>query len=71
MNANILGSDQIDKITLEIAQAEEQTYSDVQELAEDLPDHAPRFILLSYPLELVRRLLNSIMIMALLTCAHH
>jgi hypothetical protein len=29
-------------------------YSDVQSIADELPDHAPRFVLLSYPLTLVR-----------------
>lgn len=44
----------IDKQTKEIRQDEEQTvYKSLDELAEDLPDHAPRFVLLSYPLTLV------------------
>ncbi|KAL8804149.1 MAG: hypothetical protein Q9200_005944 [Gallowayella weberi] len=43
---------QIDKHTLEIAQADETTYTNVQELGDELPDHSPRFILLSYPLTL-------------------
>jgi len=44
----------IDKHTLEIKQDEEKTvYKDLQELGEDLPDHSPRFILLSYPLTLL------------------
>ncbi|KAL8713048.1 MAG: hypothetical protein Q9220_002908 [cf. Caloplaca sp. 1 TL-2023] len=43
---------QIDKHSLEIAQADDATYSNVQELADDLPDHSPRFVLLSYPLTL-------------------
>jgi len=43
----------IDKKTLEIKQDEEKTvYNDLQEIAEDLPDHSPRFILLSFPLTL-------------------
>jgi hypothetical protein len=46
--------DQIDKKTLEISQADEETYTKVQELGDELPDHAPRFVLLSYPLTLVR-----------------
>jgi hypothetical protein len=29
-------------------------YKSLEELADDLPDHAPRFVLLSYPLTLVR-----------------
>lgn len=40
---------------MEIKQDEEKTvYKDLQEIGEDLPDHSPRFILLSYPLTLVR-----------------
>ncbi|KAK8219173.1 hypothetical protein M8818_000905 [Zalaria obscura] len=42
--------DQIDKKTLEISQAEDEVYSNLQELGDELPDHSPRFILLSYPL---------------------
>ena len=45
--------DQIDKSTLEIAPADDETYSNMQELADELPDHSPRYILLSYPLTLV------------------
>lgn len=48
-----LGADQIDKHSLEIAQADDETYTNVQELADELPDHSPRFVLLSYPLTLV------------------
>ena len=44
----------IDKHSLEIKQDEEKTvYKDLQEIADDLPDHSPRFVLLSYPLTLV------------------
>ena len=46
-------ADQIDKHSLEIAQADDETYTNMQELAEELPDHSPRYILLSYPLTLV------------------
>jgi len=43
----------IDKQTKEIRQDEDQTvYKSLDELADDLPDHAPRFVLLSYPLTL-------------------
>ncbi|ELR03766.1 hypothetical protein VC83_05615 [Pseudogymnoascus destructans] len=43
----------IDKITLEIRLDDEGIiYHDLEELGEELPDHAPRFILLSYPLTL-------------------
>ena len=47
-------ADQIDKQTLEIAQADGETYSNMQDLADELPDHSPRYVLLSYPLTLVR-----------------
>ncbi|EON60958.1 hypothetical protein W97_00168 [Coniosporium apollinis CBS 100218] len=43
---------QIDKKTLEIEQADDSIYRDMQSLAEELPDHSPRFVLLSYPLTL-------------------
>ncbi|KAK4080260.1 hypothetical protein Trihar35433_1365 [Trichoderma harzianum] len=43
--------DLIDKTTHEIHQdADKVTYTSLDEIADDLPDHAPRFILLSYPL---------------------
>ena len=51
-------SDQIDKHTLEIAQADNEVYTNMQELADELPDHSPRYILLSYPLTLVRSAVN-------------
>lgn len=41
----------IDKKTHEIKQDEDQTvYTSLEEIGEDLPDHSPRFVLLSYPL---------------------
>ncbi|KAL7950159.1 glia maturation factor beta [Trichoderma barbatum] len=41
----------INKTTHEILQdADKVTYTSLDEIADDLPDHAPRFILLSYPL---------------------
>ncbi|KAI4205345.1 MAG: hypothetical protein LQ350_000385 [Teloschistes chrysophthalmus] len=43
---------QIDKHSLEIAQADDDSYTTMQALADELPDHSPRFILLSYPLTL-------------------
>jgi len=47
-------TDLIDKTTLEIKQdPDKTTYKNLEDIAEDLPDHAPRFILLSYPLTLV------------------
>lgn len=46
--------DQIDKTTLEISPADDEVYSDMSMLGDELPDHSPRFVLLSYPLTLVR-----------------
>ena len=44
----------IDKTTLEIKQDEDRTvYKKLQDIGDDLPDHSPRFVLLSYPLTLV------------------
>ncbi|KAF1982222.1 glia maturation factor beta [Aulographum hederae CBS 113979] len=43
---------QIDKKTLEISQDGTETYTSLPLLGDDLPDHSPRFILLSYPLTL-------------------
>lgn len=45
----------IDKQTLEIKQdpASETSYTTLSEIGDDLPDHAPRYVLLSYPLTLV------------------
>ncbi|KAB5545931.1 GMF family protein [Coniochaeta sp. 2T2.1] len=43
----------IDKSTHEIKQdPDKTTYTTLDEIAEDLPDHTPRFVLLSYPLTL-------------------
>ncbi|KAI9679351.1 MAG: hypothetical protein M1817_005372 [Caeruleum heppii] len=42
---------QINKQTLEIAQDGGEVYN-MSELADELPDHSPRFILLSYPITL-------------------
>ncbi|KAK4466429.1 hypothetical protein QBC42DRAFT_83880 [Cladorrhinum samala] len=43
----------IDKATKEIRQDEDETvYTSLDDLAEDLPDHSPRFVLLSYPMTL-------------------
>ncbi|KAL3418508.1 GMF family protein [Phlyctema vagabunda] len=43
----------IDKSTLEIRQDDEKVvYKDLQDIADDLPDHSPRYVLLSYPLTL-------------------
>ncbi|KAI1608164.1 hypothetical protein EDD36DRAFT_500121 [Exophiala viscosa] len=43
---------QIDIKTQEIKPSSDETYTDVLELADDLPDSSPRFVLLSYPLTL-------------------
>ncbi|PHH65839.1 hypothetical protein CDD81_1208 [Ophiocordyceps australis] len=43
----------IDKNTHEIRQDQDATiYRSLDDVAEDLPDHAPRFVLLSYPMTL-------------------
>lgn len=43
----------IDKHTLEIKQDEDKiVYKTLEDIGEDLPDHSPRFVLLSYPLTL-------------------
>ncbi|CEJ85101.1 Putative GMF family protein [[Torrubiella] hemipterigena] len=43
----------IDKNTHEIRQDDDKTvYTSLDEIGDDLPDHAPRFVLLSYPLTL-------------------
>lgn len=43
---------QIDKKTLEIAQSDDEVYNNLQDIADELPDNSPRFVLLSYPLTL-------------------
>ncbi|MCJ1335399.1 hypothetical protein MMC09_000669 [Bachmanniomyces sp. S44760] len=43
---------QIDKSTLEIAQADDVVYKNMMDLGDELPDHSPRYVLLSYPLTL-------------------
>ena len=45
--------DQIDKTTLEIAQSDDEVYTDMATLSDELPGHSPRYVLLSYPLTLV------------------
>lgn len=51
----MLPTDLIDKKTHEIKQDEDKVvYKSLEEIAEDLPDNSPRYILLSYPLTLVR-----------------
>lgn len=43
----------IDNKTQEIRAQDNDTYSDMLEIADELPDSSPRFVLLSYPLTLV------------------
>ncbi|KAF2720619.1 hypothetical protein K431DRAFT_304265 [Polychaeton citri CBS 116435] len=47
--------DLIDKKNMEIKPEDGQVYSNVQELADELPDNSPRYILLSYPITMVSR----------------
>lgn len=47
--------DMIDTKTQEIKAADKETYSDMRDVGDGLPDSSPRFILLSYPLTLVSR----------------
>lgn len=48
-------TDLIDKTTKEIKQDDDKVvYKTLEEIGDDLPDHSPRFVLLSYPLTLVR-----------------
>ncbi|KAH8758428.1 GMF family protein [Diaporthe sp. PMI_573] len=43
----------IDKASKEIKQDDEKTvYKSLEEIGDDLPDHSPRFVLLSYPMTL-------------------
>lgn len=46
-------ADMIDIKTQEIKAAGDDTFSDLRDLADELPDSSPRFILLSYPMTLV------------------
>lgn len=47
--------DLIDTKTKEIRPENDEVYSKLEDLAHDLPDSSPRFILLSYPLTLVSK----------------
>lgn len=38
---------------MEIKQATDDVYTKMDEIADELPDNSPRFVLLSYPLTLV------------------
>ncbi|PPJ60682.1 hypothetical protein CBER1_03463 [Cercospora berteroae] len=44
--------DHINKSNMEICPEDTQIYTNMQELADELPDNTPRYILLSYPLTL-------------------
>ncbi|KAF7194150.1 Actin-depolymerizing factor gmf1, partial [Pseudocercospora fuligena] len=44
--------DQIDKSNLEIQPEDNEVYTKIQDLQDELPDNTPRYILLSYPLTL-------------------
>jgi len=49
----MLNEDEIDKNSQEIIQSPDTlVYKDLQSIADDLPTHSPRFVLLSYPIEL-------------------
>lgn len=50
-------TDMIDAKSLEIRPVDGEVYSKMEELADELPDSSPRFILLSYPLTMVVHLL--------------
>lgn len=53
--ATSFSPDYIDKNTHEIKQDDDKVvYKSLEEIGDDLPDHSPRFVLLSYPLTLVR-----------------
>lgn len=49
--------DMIDSKSQDIKPASDETYSDMLDLADELPDSSPRFVLLSYPLTLVQHTL--------------
>ena len=53
MAADRAEEDQIDKSNMEIKQADDEVYTNMQELSDELPDNSPRYVLLSYPLTLV------------------
>lgn len=46
-------TDMIDAKSQEIRPVDGEVYSKMEDLADDLPDSSPRFILLSYPLTIV------------------
>ena len=46
--------DVIDSKNQEIRPDDDQIYSKMEDVADELPESSPRFILLSYPLTLVR-----------------
>lgn len=52
-------TDEIDKNTGEIRPKNDETYSNMMDLADELPETTPQFIVLSHPLTLVSRLHRS------------
>lgn len=46
-------TDEIDKNTGEIRPQNEETYANMMDVADDLPETSPRFIVLSHPITLV------------------
>lgn len=48
-----LKEDSIDKKSMEIRQEDDTVYTSLEEIADELPDHHPRYVLLSYPMTLV------------------
>lgn len=48
----------IDTKNQEVRPADDEVYSKMEDVADELPDSSPRFILLSYPLTLVSAMLS-------------
>lgn len=48
-------TDEIDKNTGEIRPKNDETYTNMMDVADDLPETTPQFIVLSHPLTLVSR----------------
>lgn len=56
----------IDAKSQEIRPVDGEVYSKMEDLADDLPDSSPRFILLSYPLTIVSLRHNNLIVLLLL-----
>lgn len=54
INSSANGTDIIDIKSKEIRAESNDTYTKLEDIADELPDSSPRFILLSYPHTLVR-----------------